>query len=163
MPQINYHSAKRLHRSLFIDHTDHGMVQLFRYGFVGGFSAIVDIVSFYLLTAEAHIYYLISIFFAFILGTIVNYMLSITWIFKSSGNFKSEFTLFTLIGVVGLGLTELIVWFLVSQFHFFYLTAKLFALVIVMLWSFSLRKILFNRLQKQHANTIIVEASNNSY
>lgn len=137
---------KPLIRLLFVEKTNRGLVQLFRYGFVGGFSAIVDAGSLFVFTDYGHVYYLVSAALAFILGTIVNYALSVWWIFESTGKFKREFGLFTLVGLGGLGLNELIIWFLVSRVGLFYMLAKLVSVSIVVIWSFSLRKLLFSKL-----------------
>ncbi|QHN43324.1 GtrA family protein [Candidatus Mycosynbacter amalyticus] len=131
---------------LFVDRSQHGLIQLFRYIFVGGFSALVDIGSLYIFTSHLHIHYLVSAFLAFILGTIVNYFLSILWVFESSDKKKTEFLLFSLIGFGGLLLNGLILWVTVEQFHIFYLIGKLISVAIVVFWSFSLRRLLFAKL-----------------
>lgn len=131
---------------LFVDRSQHGLIQLFRYIFVGGFSALVDIGSLYMFTSHLHIHYLVSAFLAFILGTIVNYFLSILWVFESSDKKKTEFLLFSLIGFGGLLLNGLILWVTVEQFHIFYLIGKLISVAIVVFWSFSLRRLLFAKL-----------------
>lgn len=136
----------RLYRELFIDKTTNGFIQLFRYLFVGGFSAVVDIGSLFFFTAVLDVHYLISAALAFVLGTIVNYVLSVAWIFKSSGKFKTEFTLFTMIGLGGLGLNELIIWLAVEYGELHYMVAKLISVSVVVFWSFSLRRLLFNKL-----------------
>jgi len=142
---------KKLLSVLFVAKADSGLIQFFRYAFVGGFSAVVDIGTLFLCTSALHIHYLISLAIAFILGTIVNYLLSILWVFSSSKNKKLEFTLFTLIGLGGLCINEFIVWLLVEHVHLHYLIAKLFSVSIVVIWSFTLRRLLFARLNKQEA------------
>ena len=148
MAEKQKRTPKDYYRLLFIVKTTNGLVQFFRYGFVGGFSAVVDTGSLYLFTSKGHVHYLISTAIAFVLGTIVNYVLSILWIFEKSSNFKAEFTLFTLIGLGGLGLSELIIWVAVSKMHIFYMIGKLIALSVVVFWSFGLRKMLFTYLHR---------------
>lgn len=131
---------------LFLKKSDSGFIQLFRYLFVGGFSALVDIGSLFIFTSVFHIHYLISAFLAFILGTIVNYLLSIWWIFKPTGKRKTEITLFTLIGFGGLLLNEFILWVSVEKLGFFYLFGKFISVALVLVWSFTLRRLLFRRL-----------------
>jgi putative flippase GtrA len=145
-------TMQQLYRRLFIDKADRGIIQLFRYGFVGGLSAVVDIGTLFFCTSVLHIHYLISAALAFVLGTIVNYLLSVAWVFTRSKNFKVEFMLFTLIGLGGLGLNELILWLLVSKVHIFYLLAKLFSVSVVVIWSFTLRRLLFARLGAASTN-----------
>lgn len=141
-------TPRMLLRVLFIEKSNHGLIQFFRYGFVGGFSALVDIGALFACTSLLGIHYLISLAIAFILGTIVNYTLSILWVFDSSKNKKMEFLLFTLIGLGGLGINELIVWSLVEFAHLYYLPAKFVSVSVVVIWSFSLRRLLFARLSR---------------
>ena len=133
---------------LFIAKSNRGVIQLFRYGFVGGFSAVVDIGSLYIFTSQFRVHYLISAAIAFVLGTIVNYILSILWVFESTGRITAELGLFTLVGLGGLGLNELIIWLAVSKLHMYYLLAKLVSVSIVVVWSFTLRRLLFARLPR---------------
>ncbi len=88
---------------LFVEKTDNTFIQLFRYTFVGGAAFIVDFGSLYLLTDFAGFHYLHSAAIAFILGLIVNYILSILWVFKSRVVNKRiiEFIIFAMIGIVG--------------------------------------------------------------
>ena len=60
-------------------------------------------------------------------------------------NRKWEFTIFALTGVVGLGFTELLMWFFTGPLHLFYLVSKLIAAFIVVIWNFSARKVLLYR------------------
>lgn len=133
-------------RALFITRTDNGLVQFFRYGFVGGVSALSDIGTLVVLTSGLHVHYLISATVAFVIGTIVNYFLSTRWVFRSSGRKSLEFFLFTLIGFGGLCLNNLILWALVSKGGVFYLFAKFVSVSVVLFWSFLLRKLLFSKL-----------------
>lgn len=134
---------------LFKGKTNHGLVQFFRYGFVGGISAVADIGSLYAFTEFFNFHYLISAAMAFIIGTVVNYTLSVLWIFETSGKWRAEIGLFTLIGFGGLLLNELILWVLVDHVGVFYVVAKLISVSMVMFWSFGLRKLLFSKLHKQ--------------
>lgn len=139
----------QLLRMLFLGKSQHGLVQLFRYIFVGGFSAIVDTGTLYGATTVLHINYLISAALAFILGTIVNYFLSVLWVFQSSGKLSKEITLFTLVGLGGLGLNELILWILHGHLGIHVLVAKFISVSIVVIWSYSLRRLLFLRLHQK--------------
>jgi len=134
---------------LFVEKSDHGFVQFFRYLFVGGFSALADIGTLFGATEYLHIHYLVSAALAFVVGTVVNYALSILWVFNSSRDFKKEITLFTLVGAGGLGLNELILWILVDHMSVYYMLAKLISVCIVLFWSFSLRRLLFQRLNQK--------------
>lgn len=142
------HSKRATINKLFYGKTDKLSTQLIRYLFVGGLASIVDVGSLYIITSKLHVYYLISVAIAFILGIIVNYLLSVAWVFNSTGRVKLEFVVFLVIGLGGLGISEAVIWFGVSKFHVGYLAAKLVALVIVMMWNFALRKLMFDKLNK---------------
>jgi len=120
--------------------TNNGFVQFFRYLFVGGIAATVDIGSLFAMTSFLHINYLVSAVIAFLLGIITNYALSTLWIFKSRGDKQKELMLFLAIGITGLLLNELVIWALVAKVGLFYLLAKLISTGIVLFWNFGMRK-----------------------
>jgi putative flippase GtrA len=133
---------------IFKGKTDNTLLQLFRYTFVGGFAFLIDFGTLYILTEYFAVHYLISAAIAFILGLITNYVISVKWVFNSRilKNRWLEFFLFTLIGLVGLGLNELFLWILTDIFLIYYLLSKIITTVIVYLWNFFARKfLLFNK------------------
>jgi len=133
---------------IFKEKTDNTLLQLFRYTFVGGFAFIIDFVTLYTLTEFVKIHYLISAGIAFIFGLTVNYFFSVKWVFNNRvmKNRSLEFLLFTLIGLVGLGLNELFLWILTDFFLIYYLFSKIITTIIVYFWNFFARKIiLFNK------------------
>lgn len=84
---------------------------------------------------------------AFILGLITNYFLSIKWVFsiRSIENKKIEFLLFSIIGLIGLGLNELLLWIFTDLILIHYLLSKIITAIFVYLWNFIGRKyLLFN-------------------
>jgi putative flippase GtrA len=129
-------------QKLFKDETEKTLVQLFRYTFVGGAAFLVDIGSLFILTQYFGIYYLISAAIAFILGLIANYALSISWVFnnRTLGNMKLEFGVFALIGFVGLGFNEILIWFFTENIHIYYLISKIIAAILILFWNFFARK-----------------------
>lgn len=131
---------KALFFKYFVEKTDNGYIQFFRYIFVGGTATVADMGTLYVLTSVFHVYYLISAALAFLVGITVNYVISIVWVFKSTGNLKREVTLFFIIGLTGLMLNEVIIWLLVDKFAIFYMYAKLVSTATVLAWNFGLRK-----------------------
>jgi putative flippase GtrA len=133
--------------SLLFTKSDKTSIQLLRYIFVGGIAYAVDFGSLYFLTEVIKIHYLISAAAAFILGLLTNYMLSIFWVFatRTLTSKQMEFLIFAIIGLVGLGLNEGIIWFFTGLVHFHYLISKVFSAIVVFSWNFIARKkILFS-------------------
>lgn len=117
--------------------------EFYRYIVAGGFAFVCDAGTLYSLTQYLHINYLISAAVGFTLGTVVNYLLSRTWVFerRTLQNTSAEITIFTLIGAGGLGLNELILWFFQAKLGIFYLYAKGVSGVTVFMWNFGARKL----------------------
>ncbi len=150
-------------RNLFIEKTDNTFIQFFRSLFVGGIATLVDMGVLALLVECFDFNTIIAATVAFIFGLIVNFMLSSFWVFKSSSvnNKTTEFTVFAVIGVIGLGLNAAIIYFFdsyVSQAALFgslipkdkyYLIGKIAATLIVFIWNFAARKILLYKSNKQ--------------
>ncbi|MCK4256407.1 GtrA family protein [candidate division WOR-3 bacterium] len=127
--------------------TDNISIQFFRSIFVGGLAAIVDFGFLYFFTEFVNIYYLTSAALAFILGLTTNYILSIKWVFNRRKFAKKwiEFGIFAVIGIVGLILNELIIWFFTEYVHFHYLLSKVVSTIVVFSWNFLARKFILFR------------------
>ena len=139
-------------RSILIAKTNNTFLQLFRYTFVGGIAFLADFGTLFLLTEFLHVQYLVSAGVAFVFGLTINYFLSVLWVFNSRTleNRFMEFLLFAVIGLVGLGLTELFLWILTDIFLIYYLFSKIITTVVVYFWNFFARKfILFNKQKSQ--------------
>ncbi len=145
-------SKSSILKILFKDKTSNTFIQLFRYGFVGGIAFLVDFVFLFCLTEFVGLPYLVSAAISFILGLVTNYLLSTVWVFNQRvvTNRSKEFIVFSVIGIIGLGFNELIMWFGSSVLPLYYLLSKIISTVIVFFWNFFARKyILFNKATKQ--------------
>lgn len=116
--------------------------QIIRYATVGGLAFLIDASILVSLTELAHIHYLISAAVGFIVSLSVHYFLSIRWVFshRSLDNPQVEFAIFTAIGIIGLGLTEFLLWFITEKVGFHYMISKLIAVGIVFLFNYYARK-----------------------
>ncbi len=134
---------RKLVDDLFINKTNNTLIQLFRYTFVGGIAFIIDFGSLFALTEFFHIHYLISAAIAFLFGLSTNYCLSILWVFdkRAVQSRWMEFFIFGFIGLIGLGLNELIIWFFTEKIHFHYLISKIVSTIVVYCWNFFVRKL----------------------
>ena len=127
--------------------TDRTTIQLFRYTFVGGFAFLIDFSILFVLTDFWAIHYLVSAAIAFAFGVLANYILSIFWVFqvRTIKNRFMEILIFTFIGIIGLGLNELCMWFFTEGIRLHYLASKAFATVLVYFWNFFVRKLILFR------------------
>lgn len=130
---------------LFKEDTDNIFLQFFRYLFVGGFAFLVDFFLLYFFSEFCGIYYLISAVLSFIISLIVNYVLSTHWVFNKNQieNKAAEFGVFALIGVVGLGFTEIFLYLFTDVFGMYYMFSKIITTAIVMFWNFIARRVMF--------------------
>lgn len=132
---------------LLVEETTNWKIQFFRYVFVGGFSFIVDYGLLFILTEFFHLFYLISATISFIVGLVINYLLSTKWIFKKSklSSTTLEFIIYGIIGVIGLILNNIMLFIFTDLLIIHYMISKLITAVIVMGWNFFGRRIiLFN-------------------
>jgi putative flippase GtrA len=116
------------------------LTQFFKYLLVGGLSALLDTSCLYVLYTYFGLDPLLAGAIGFLIGVVSNYIMSIIWVFESSGNVKTEFTLFAIIGIGGLLWTELILWILIDITHVPVMASKLVALALVLIWNFGMRK-----------------------
>lgn len=132
-------------KGIFIMPTKNGFLQFFRYVFVGGIATVVDWGILFLLTDFVRIHHLISAVIAFAGGLITNFFLSRLLVFKANEarvNAVMEFLSYTLIGIIGLGITELILFLLTDCGQLHYMLSKVIATVIVLAWNYIARKLI---------------------
>ncbi|MDR2556708.1 MAG: GtrA family protein [Bacteroidales bacterium] len=139
---LKLRNVKDLFYDIFIRKTDLTIIQFFRGIFVGGVCVISDMLILYMLVELAGMHYLVANSIAFIAGTVLNYTLSILWIFTSRGDYsrKKEFILFCIIGAIGLALNSLFMWIFTDGFGIFYMMSKIITVILVYIWNFFSRK-----------------------
>ena len=141
---------KKLIYKLFLEKTEDTKLQFFRYIFVGGFAAVVNIGSLYVLTEFIHLHYLLANVLGFILGLITNYLLSKWLVFSKENNINkvTEFIIYAVIGIVGLGLDTGFVW-LFTTIGIYYMLSKIISTGLVFIWNFFARKIIYVIIDKK--------------
>lgn len=132
---------------LFHEKTTNIFIQFFRYIFVGGFAFLAD--AFTLWLCEKWMNYMIAAAIAFVVGLAVNYALSIWFVFSESSKVKNkvkEFVVYGIIGLIGLLITEGIMYLFTDVFGLYFLISKIIAAAIVLVWNFAARKVvLYNK------------------
>ncbi|MGO4929315.1 GtrA family protein [Fundicoccus sp. Sow4_D5] len=117
--------------------------QIFRFMLVGGLSTAIDFIVLYVLHHQFQMNYLLATGVAFAVATVFNYWASMTFIFESKftqEQKKQEFSLFLILSLCGLGLTELLMFISVDLFASPVMLGKLFVTAIVMVFNFVTRK-----------------------
>ncbi len=130
-----------------------------RYLLVGGLATVFDYLAFalfrYVILDLTTANLLIATAIGFIVGLTINYVLSIVFVFKNvadpnKGKKVSSFILFAIIGLIGLGMTELGMW-LGNVTRFFVgsgiykipeMVMKVIMTGIVLCWNYIARKLL---------------------
>ena len=125
------------------------ILQIIKFGIVGVVATFVDVGVLVVLKELLHIDVLVSSAISFCVSVAVNYILSMTFVFKSKNQNKlREIVIFVLLSVGGLCLNQLILWIGVTYTPVYYLIVKLFALVIVPVYNFITRKIFLESKEK---------------
>ena len=125
------------------------ILQIIKFGIVGVIATFVDMGVLVLLKELLHIDVLVSSAISFCVSVMVNYILSMAFVFKSKNQDKvREVIIFILLSVGGLLLNQLILWIGVRFTPVYYLIVKLFALVIVPVYNFITRKIFLESKEK---------------
>ena len=125
------------------------MLQLIKFGIVGVIAAFVDVGILVALKELLHVDVLLASAISFCVSVTVNYLLSMSFVFKSKNQSKlKEFIIFVILSVGGLCLNQLVLWIGVRFTSVYYLIVKLLAMVIVPVYNFITRKIFLESKEK---------------
>ncbi len=121
--------------------------QLFKFGIVGVICFFIDYGVLILLTEVFDINYLLSAGISFSVSVIVNYILSLTYVFETDkdNNRIKEFVIFVALSVVGLGINQILMWLGVEKLNIHYLISKIGATAVVMVYNFVSRKLILEK------------------
>jgi putative flippase GtrA len=117
--------------------------QIMKFGVVGFLCFFIDYFVLFAVTEFLGINYLISSGISFSVSVIINYILSIKFVFntKKDNNKIKEFIVFVVLSLFGLGINQIIMWFTVEKISIYYMLGKIIATAIVMVYNFITRKI----------------------
>lgn len=123
------------------------MEQIIKFGFVGFLCFFIDYGVMVFLTEVFQIDYLVSGGISFTVSVIVNYILSITFVFETDKdkNKLKEFVVFVFLSVIGLGINEACMWLAVEAAGIYYMISKIGATAVVMVYNFVTRKIFIEK------------------
>lgn len=140
-------------RGILVAPTENEILQLFRYIFVGGTSFMIDFAA-YCLLEFAGMHYLIAGIVAFLLSFSFNFTVSRVLIFQSNATKKAslrELLGVIFISVVGLGLTELLLYLGTDFLRMDFRVSKIIVSVIVLFWNYAARKLIVYRKVSVHS------------
>lgn len=117
--------------------------QFAKFALTGGICVVVDYAVLIYLTERIGINYMYSGGISYALSILLNYLLSIRFVYESSGNRNRlvEMAIFTLLGIIAWIFNQMIMWITVNTFHIYYAVAKILATLIVSVYNFVSRKV----------------------
>ena len=123
------------------------IMQIIKFGMVGGLCFLIDYGVMIFLTEIFNINYLISSGISFTVSVIVNYILSMQFVFETEKDDSAmkKFIIFVVLSVIGLIINQILMWFLVDKIGIFYMISKIGATVIVMVYNFITRKLILEK------------------
>lgn len=89
------------------------MQQIIKFGAVGVFCFLIDYLVLFVCKEFLGITYMMSSVISFTVSVVVNYILSVTFVFetKKDANKQKEFVVFVVLSLIGLGINQVIMWF----------------------------------------------------
>jgi putative flippase GtrA len=111
----------------------------------GDLAFIVDFGAFALALYYSDIHYLISNLIGLAAGNVVNYLLTVRWVFSTEKRKMEKYVflevvVFVLISLFGMGLNELLMYVFVGVLGIQEMISKVVAAIIVLLYNFLARK-----------------------
>lgn len=131
----------------------HGLrPQLVRYFIGGAIAFFCDLAILSAMHAAAGMDLLVAGALAFCVGVTLNYVIAIRWVFpeRSMSHRRGlEFAVYFGVGLTGLALNELVLWGLAEQLGLHFVLAKGVSGLVVLAWTFVLRRTLLFRKRRQ--------------
>ena len=121
--------------------------QILKFGLVGGLATIIDWIIYYLLVNFLKIDPLLGNIISFSISVIYNYLASVKWVFhvREDKSKKRMFIEFMLFSIIGLLLTELLLWLGIKLLHQNEMIIKVISTGIVMIFNFITRKLFLEK------------------
>jgi putative flippase GtrA len=119
---------------------------LILYGIIGGFSASIDLLVFYMLTNILGVFYLVANIFSVTVGISISFALNKKYNFKVNDQVIKRFLIFFSIGFGGLILSSVLLFFFVDILILDKVISKILSIIFVVSIQFILNKFLtFNK------------------
>ena len=121
--------------------------QMMKFGAVGFLCFGIDYGLMIFLTEACRLSYLVSSGISFSGSVIVNYILSLKFVFDTGkdNNKIVEFLIFIVLSVIGLGINQALMWVCVDKLHVHYMISKIGVTGVVMVYNFVTRKLILEK------------------
>ncbi len=121
--------------------------QIMKFGVVGVICFGIDYGLMIFLTELCGISYLVSSGISFSVSVMVNYTLSLKFVFETDKDKNKivEFLIFIILSVVGLGINQVLMWVCVDKLHVYYMISKIGVTGVVMVYNFITRKLILEK------------------
>jgi len=123
------------------------LTQYYRYIIAGFIVTAFDFLIYITCTEVFHVYYLHAVCFSFVFASVLQYFISIKYVFenRSYNNAYHEFTIFILLGIVSLILYEILMFGLTDLMKIQHLISKVLVTGIMFTFNFATRKFILFR------------------
>lgn len=116
-------------------------IQIIKFLIVGGIATLIDWLIYFVLYNYFNMEPLYANIISFSTSTVYNFFASIKFVFKvDERNKKRNFIIFVTFSLIGLLLSELIIYFLINKLNINKMLAKIIATVFIMVFNFVTRK-----------------------
>lgn len=113
------------------------LAQFIKYLIVGGTVTAIDFILLYIFVEFFSIWYMLAAAFSFIIALTVSFFLNKLWTFKNiDKKISLQIVKFVIINLIGLGINLIVLYILVEFFFLWYLSAKVFATAVAVIWNF---------------------------
>ncbi len=129
---------------LFVKKSSHSFIEFFRYFFVAVSALATDFMVLFVLTHFFHVHYLVSAVVSYLSGMVVNYFLSIVWVFRTRrfNDRRKELFIFFTIGIIGLGVNEFLMWLFTDVLLLYYMISRIISAGVGYVWKYIARKLI---------------------
>ncbi|MBR1386545.1 MAG: GtrA family protein [Bacilli bacterium] len=126
------------------------LVQIFKFFIVGVIATIIDFIIYYICYNKFEIDPLIANIISFSISVIYNYIASVKWVFATDKNKNKKvlFIEFISLSILGLLLTESLLFIFINLLSFNKMISKIIATIITMVFNFVTRKIFIENKNK---------------
>jgi putative flippase GtrA len=117
-------------------------MRIIKYSFIGGVAAVIDISLFAFFAGYIGWPWLPVSFCTFVFATLINYLLSIKYVFESGIRYQKnlEITAVYIVSIFGLSINQLVLFLLIVSMGWSLIYAKLCATGLVFFWNYFSRK-----------------------